>query len=276
MSKELSGDEKQQVKRPKPDIDARVSEKQQPLGPDNSAAQVLHLQQRVGNQAVQRLLAQRSSDGSFELDEATAGRINQARGSGHTLDNTVQQQMSQSMGHDFSGVRVHTGGEAHELNQQLSAKAFTTGQDIFFRQGTYDPGSSSGQELIAHELTHVVQQSSGQVGGSGGGMTVNPPGDVYEQEADATARQVVNPNHEASVQMDTEEAVQREESAEMEEEELQMKADETIQREAEEEELQMKTDGVVQREAEEEELQMKADGVVQREEAPEVEQDTCC
>jgi hypothetical protein len=256
MSKELAGDEKQQVKRLKPDIEARVPEKQQMVGPDTRAAQVLHLQQRVGNQAVQRLLAQRSGDGSFELDEATAGRINQARSSGQSLDNTVQQHMSQSMGHDFSGVRVHTGGEADELNQQLSAKAFTTGQDIFFKQGTYDPGSSSGKELIAHELTHVVQQSSGQVGGSSGSMTVNPPGDVFEQEADATAKQVVNSGHEASVQMDADETVQRE--AAPEEDELQMKADETVQREAA---------------PEEDELQMKADEAVQREEAPEVEEE---
>lgn len=237
MSKELATDEKQQAKRLKPDLEAKMPERQQPAGPDARAAQVLHLQQQVGNQAVQRLLAQRRDDGGFELDEATAGRINQTRGGGQALDTTIQQQMSERMGHDFSGVRVHTGSEANNLNQELSARAFTTGQDIFFRQGTYDPGSSSGKELIAHELTHVVQQSSGRVNSSGGGMTVNPPGDVYEREADATAKQVLHSGHEASVQMDTDETVQRE--AAPDEEELQMKADETVQREAEPEEEEL-------------------------------------
>jgi hypothetical protein len=66
--------------------------------------------------------------------------------------------MEQAFGADFSSVSVHTDSEANELNQELSAKAFTIGQDIFFRDGEYSPGSGSGQNLIAHELTHVVQQ----------------------------------------------------------------------------------------------------------------------
>ncbi len=64
----------------------------------------------------------------------------------------------QAFGADFSGVRVHTDAQAHQLNQSIQAKAFTTGQDVFVRQGAYEPGSRGGQELLAHELTHVVQQ----------------------------------------------------------------------------------------------------------------------
>jgi Domain of unknown function (DUF4157) len=66
--------------------------------------------------------------------------------------------MGQAMGTDFSRVRVHTDGQSDRLNRSIQAKAFTTGQDVFFRQGAYNPGSRGGQELIAHELTHVVQQ----------------------------------------------------------------------------------------------------------------------
>ena len=62
------------------------------------------------------------------------------------------------MGADFSGVKVHTDAQADQLNQSIQAKAFTTGQDIFFRQGAYQPGSRGGQELLAHELTHTIQQ----------------------------------------------------------------------------------------------------------------------
>ncbi|AFZ01392.1 DUF4157 domain-containing protein [Calothrix sp. PCC 6303] len=89
--------------------------------------------------------------------------INNARGGGQALDAGLQQSMGQAMGADFSGVRVHTDTQADQLNKSIQAKAFTTGQDVFFRQGTYDPGSRGGQELIAHELTHVVQQNSGAV-----------------------------------------------------------------------------------------------------------------
>lgn len=157
-------------------------------------------QQQIGNRAVQRLLAQRSGDGPFDLDNETADRINRERGGGQSLDSTVQTKMSDATGQDFSDVKVHTGPESHALNESLSAKAFTTGHDIFFREGAYDPGSSSGQELLAHELTHVVQQSSGRVGSGGGGMTVNAPGDTYEQEADSVAKAVTSTTAASSLQ----------------------------------------------------------------------------
>lgn len=150
----------------------------------------IDLKSYVGNAAAQRLLAQRSADAPFDLDDATAGRIHRARSGGQALDGAMQAQMSQALGHDFSSVRIHIDGEAHALNQQLNARAFTTGADIFFRSGAYSPQSSAGQQLLAHELTHVVQQASGAVDGGGAGMRVNAPGDRFEQEADAVARQV--------------------------------------------------------------------------------------
>ncbi|MBE8991324.1 DUF4157 domain-containing protein [Nostoc sp. LEGE 12450] len=51
----------------------------------------------------------------------------------------------------------------HKLSFDIQARAFTTGEDVFFRQGEYNPGSQGGQELLAHELTHVVQQNGGMV-----------------------------------------------------------------------------------------------------------------
>ncbi|MEO1126844.1 MAG: DUF4157 domain-containing protein, partial [Cyanobacteria bacterium J06639_16] len=89
--------------------------------------------------------------------------INRAKGSGQALDPNLQQSMGQSMGADFSGVKVHTDAQADELNRSIQAKAFTTGEDVFFRKGEYNPGSQSGQELIAHELTHVVQQNGSAI-----------------------------------------------------------------------------------------------------------------
>ncbi len=162
-------------------------EAQQETEPESPISQ---LQRQVGNLAVQRLLAQRSGDGGFGLDDETARRINQERSSGGPLDSGVQDQMGSSLGADFSGVRVHTSPESNRLNQDLGAKAFTTGNDIFFKEGAYQPGSSEGQELLAHELTHVVQQNSGATGDSGGAMQVNAPGDRFEQQADAAAQSV--------------------------------------------------------------------------------------
>jgi hypothetical protein len=136
------------------------------------------------------------------LDDATADNINRARSGGQPLDATVQTQMSENMGHDFSGVRVHTGSESDTLNKQLGAKAFTTGNDVFFREGEYNPHSSSGQELIAHELTHVAQQGSGAVP-SGGKMAVNEPGDRFEVEADSVAKSVTSMGSTPAIQRQT-------------------------------------------------------------------------
>jgi hypothetical protein len=127
-----------------------------------------------------------------KVPPAVESAINRARGAGQPLDEAVQAQMGTALGHDFSRVQVHTGAEAHALNKQLSARAFTTGRDIFFRQGEYNPGSGSGRELLAHELSHVAQQGSGRVSGDGVGITARPAGDDFEQEADAQAQGVRN------------------------------------------------------------------------------------
>jgi hypothetical protein len=66
--------------------------------------------------------------------------------------------MERALGADLSGVRIHADRRADELSRLLQARAFTTGQHVFFRRGAYDPVSSGGRALLAHELTHVVQQ----------------------------------------------------------------------------------------------------------------------
>lgn len=217
MEKEQLSNEQDKIRKAK----SESSHSPEIASEPSSLPGLVALQQTVGNRAVQRLLAQRSEDEPSELDESTQDRINQERGGGQALDKSVQTQMSAAIEHDFSSVRVHTSPESDDLNRDLHAKAFTTGRDIFFRSGAYDPGSSEGQELIAHELTHVVQQSSGAVGG-GGRMTVNPPGDRYEQEADATARTVTAPIVSAGVQRqevpEEEEGVQEQPEEEDEEE----------------------------------------------------------
>jgi hypothetical protein len=84
--------------------------------------------------------------------------IEKEKGNGQSLSDGIREPMERVFGADFSSVKVHTDTEADVMNRQLNARAFTTGQDIFFREGEYSPGSGVGQKLIAHELTHVVQQ----------------------------------------------------------------------------------------------------------------------
>ncbi len=98
--------------------------------------------------------------GSFDVNNDVESRISAKSGSGQAIPEVHRDLFESSMGHDFSSVNVHTDSESDNLNKELGARAFTTGSDIFFRQGEYNPASSGGQELLAHELTHVVQQGA--------------------------------------------------------------------------------------------------------------------
>jgi len=238
MRKQMMTDEGK-ARAPRKSVRARAERPAEAAPPGGQGIAGLHRQ--IGNRAIQRLLAQRAGQEPAELDDETASRINNVRGSGQALDATVQEQMSDALGTDLSQVRVHTSPESDQLNRQLGAKAFTTGQDIFFRSDAYDTHSTGGQQLLAHELTHVVQQDAGAVHGGRGKLTVNAPGDAYEQEADATAAEVASQNAGAQAQRQEEEAqAQRQEEEELvqaqpleeEEEEMQMQ----VQRQEEEEE----------------------------------------
>lgn len=104
-------------------------------------------------------LVQRSTETATPASASLEASIGSARGQGQPLGDNVRGSMEQAFGADFSSVRVHSDTQSDQLNQSIQARAFTTGQDIFFRQGEYQPGNRGGQELLAHELTHVVQQN---------------------------------------------------------------------------------------------------------------------
>ncbi|WP_456833009.1 eCIS core domain-containing protein [Deinococcus sp. UYEF24] len=117
-------------------------------------AAVLHLH------SLQRQLA----DLEHQAEQPIMERIQARRGSGTPLPAAVQRQLEAGLNHDLSGVRIHADTEADLLSKKVNAVAFTTGQDIYFQSGKFDPNSQTGVELLAHEATHTVQQSKGQVG----------------------------------------------------------------------------------------------------------------
>lgn len=98
--------------------------------------------------------------GIDEVDPNIEAQLQNSKGSGQPLDERTQQNMKQSFGADFAGVRVHTGNTAVQMNQSLGAQAFTNGSNIYFNKGNYNPSSKNGNKLLAHELTHVVQQGA--------------------------------------------------------------------------------------------------------------------
>ncbi|MEM7186594.1 MAG: DUF4157 domain-containing protein, partial [Bacteroidota bacterium] len=89
-------------------------------------------------------------------------RLQQSKGNGSPMDAGTQQQMETGFGADFSHVRIHTGTSAVQMSQELGAHAFTNGSDIYFNRSQYDPNSTSGKHLLAHELTHTLQQGTGR------------------------------------------------------------------------------------------------------------------
>ncbi|MFM9946759.1 MAG: DUF4157 domain-containing protein [Saprospiraceae bacterium] len=90
-----------------------------------------------------------------------SARLSARKGGGAPLPDASRTQMEQGIGADFSGVRIHTDSEAERMNDDIHAQAFTHGQDVYFNNGKYSPESKEGQRLLAHELTHVVQQGGG-------------------------------------------------------------------------------------------------------------------
>lgn len=118
----------------------------------------------LGEAALQRL-AEPGHDraSAFEADDSVAQRLAARSGGGHALPAPVRNRMEAGFGADFSKVRIHRDAEAANLSTGLAASAFTHGANIYFGPGAYEPGSCSGQHLLAHELAHVVQKGGAPV-----------------------------------------------------------------------------------------------------------------
>jgi hypothetical protein len=155
--------------------------------PDLSSAQ--RLASTVGNQGFGALARQGAGilpDGRAHPDVEST--LAQSRGGGQELDEGSRETVGGALDDSLDDVRVHTDDRANALADSVSARAFTTGSDVYFAKDQYKPGSSDGQELIAHELTHVVQQRGAPMSGP---LQVSQPGDALEQEAEAAADELV-------------------------------------------------------------------------------------
>jgi hypothetical protein len=208
------------------------------------APTVLSLQRTAGNAGVTSLLA---GD-----DERSPVRDVVESGGGEPLDEGTRSFMETRFDHDFGDVRVHTDSRASESARSVNAHAYTVGSNVVFRSGMYDPHSEPGQRLLAHELTHVVQQRNGPVSGAPapGGILVSDPSDAFEQAAERTADQVMTPTSEQAAATPAAAAVQRQEA---EEEESAVQAFAVQREEGEEEDSAVQTFAVQREEAEDEE-----------------------
>jgi Domain of unknown function (DUF4157) len=187
------------------------------------AAGLLALQRAAGNAGVSAMMS---------ADEVIPT-------GGTPLDASVRGEMESRFGEDFGDVRVHSGADAHASAVGLSAQAYTVGSDIVFQQGRYDPGSADGAHMLAHELTHVVQQRSGPVDGTdnGGGVRVSDPSDSFERAASANADQIMSMPASSAAASGPASSVQRHgDEVQRDGDEEQVEAQRVVQREDEPEE----------------------------------------
>lgn len=100
------------------------------------------------------------SDSGSVAGPSLSAQLESSKGKGKPLHPETRMEMESAFGVNFSGVKIHTDREAAQMNKGLHARAFTNGKDIYFNSGKFNPGTSAGKHLLAHELTHVVQQSN--------------------------------------------------------------------------------------------------------------------
>jgi len=138
------------------------------------------VQRRIDPRVQMRQMVQRAHqiDGNQASGDLES-RLNASKGEGSPLSEDVRGFMEPRFGADLSGVRVHTGGEAVQMNRELGAQAFTHGSDVYFG-ALKSPKSPGNNELTAHELTHVMQQNGSQLQTK---STADESGDTYEQKA---------------------------------------------------------------------------------------------
>src|SRR5215831_13441765 len=157
---------------------------------------ILSLQKTIGNRAVQRLISQHTDRSTqnqeladvnpLAIGEVVSGGVNS---SSQSLDSETRAFMEMQFGFDFGDVRIHSNSLAAESSEAIDAHAYTLGQDIVFGEGEYSPNSSDGRKLLAHELTHVVQQASA-TGPCAGELSISEPTDEAEMAAEIAAEQV--------------------------------------------------------------------------------------
>jgi hypothetical protein len=151
-----------------PSIEAHGTMLSRATSTEQEADMITQLQQSYGNSYTRQVIE----------------RIQAEKGSGQPLEPEARSRTEAGFKQDFGDVRIHTDAAADELARELGAEAFTTGKDIFFREGAYQPGSDTGKGLLSHELIHVVQQSGTSPVTPG---RITSPSEPVEVEARAEA-----------------------------------------------------------------------------------------
>ncbi len=115
-------------------------------------------EKNIQRKPISTFLQLKSNAANNTVNPVLANQINTTKGSGRNLDAPTKTFMETRFGSNFSQVKIHACSEAVQMSEQLNAKAFTVGNDIYFNEGQYRPADNEGKQLLAHELTHTIQQ----------------------------------------------------------------------------------------------------------------------
>lgn len=141
--------------------DCEQKEKERLQRQENKEEEQLQRQAEREEEPVQtKPLMRKNAGGGYSATPALSTQLSASKGQGTTLPAPTRTHMETAFGADFGQVRIHTDSRAADMNAGVNARAFTHGSDIYFNRGQYAPESGEGRRLLAHELTHVVQQGN--------------------------------------------------------------------------------------------------------------------
>jgi hypothetical protein len=152
-TKQKGKDEKEDEKTVQPKNEAGKDEEKKPKEPEE-------MNKEEKEKKKSGMVQKKQDVGAGAPSQQLSSKIEASAGKGKSLEPETLGKMNSSFGSDFNDVKIHNDADAENMNKELSAQAFTHGKDIYFNKGKYDPDSKDGEKLIAHELTHVVQQNA--------------------------------------------------------------------------------------------------------------------
>ena len=209
----------QRQNQPQKHVSSSAARSNTAIGPTHHANPLPHLQHTMSDQAGQRMLhthaekleagslsaaasyfaqdfsripiQRKATNASTTVETAPPITHEVLRSSGQPLDPATRAFMEPRFGRDFSQVRVHIDSQAATSARDVDALAYTVGRDIVFAQGQFAPHTVSGQRLLAHELTHTIQQSAGAEQAAAGDLRVGQRADPFEDEAEKVSTSVL-------------------------------------------------------------------------------------
>ena len=147
------------------------------------------VQRQVEEEEEEEMLQAKSrEDATSEVPNDLESQINAIKGGGRPLEESERAYFEPRFGYDFGQVRMHTDTRAAETAQAVNAQAYTVGRDVVFGAGKYAPGTGEGRRLMAHELTHVVQQMGDSIQRK---RAIDPPNNRFERELDGIGRTIM-------------------------------------------------------------------------------------